>query len=87
MEKLANQRLMPIPIKAVHHQLTEIGPGKVWDLGLNGLIAQRRGTIKVHLRNANPQEFLNIIHAKIFLSTRAPTLRIVAIELRKRNLR
>jgi hypothetical protein len=87
MEKLVNQRLMPIPIKAVHHQLTKIRPGKVWDLGLNGLVPQRRGTIKVHLRNANPQEFLDVIHAKIFLSTRAPMSRIVAIESRKRNLR
>ena len=49
MEELVDQRLVLITIKAIEQQGTELMPGVLGDLGLNGLVPKGGCAIKMHL--------------------------------------
>jgi hypothetical protein len=72
-----------ITVKAAMEELAKGCPGSINEQMGDGLVPAISGTLKVHLSNANPEGFIDLVHCEIFFTGTTPTTGVLTVELRK----
>jgi hypothetical protein len=63
--------------------LAKCCPGSINEQMGDGLVLVISGTLEVHLSNANPKGFIDLVHCEIFFTAATPTAGVPTVELRK----
>jgi hypothetical protein len=64
-------------------ELAKGRPGSINEQMGDGLVPAISGTLEVHLSNANPEGFIDLVHCEIFFTATMPTAGVLTVELRK----